>query len=71
MNDPEVEALRRLMTQMTIFLIDVINGVILACNERQSIDTEKLREVFEGLASRPDIDGLDRAMTERLLKLFP
>lgn len=71
MTNPEVEALRKVMTQINLLLADVISAIIVACNERQSIDTDKLRSVFENLVSRPDVDVLDRALLERMLKAFP
>jgi hypothetical protein len=71
MTDAHFDALVEMMSRTTNFLIDMIGGVILACNERDAIEIEKLRTVLDDLASRPDVSRTERAMVERLLQLVP
>lgn len=71
MLSPEAEALRVAIARSNSLIIDLIGGVILATNARNAIDIEKLRDTVDEVASRPDVDQLERACIERLLRLVP
>lgn len=70
MDDIHFEALQAMMGRTMNLTLDLIAGVILACKERDALDIEKLREVFDLLASRPDVSTMERAAVERLLHII-
>lgn len=71
MDDPTPKELMETLSRAIQTLTDLISAVVLACNDRNAIDAEKLRGMLEGLASRPDVALLDRSILERMLREIP
>ncbi len=67
----EVQAMMIVLERSVGFLTEVIAVVIAACAERNSLDEAKLRSMLDEIASRPDVNRVERALTERLLRTLP
>ena len=67
----ETEAMIAVMERSVGFLTELIAVVIAACAGRNSLDEAKLRSMLDEIASRPDVNRVERALTERLLRTLP
>lgn len=61
-----MEVLKRSIMPAINTIVDLHLGIIAACNERGSIDTEKLLAVLDEVASLPTEDRIVRAIVERV-----
>ena len=64
-------AIHRALEESVGLLAEIIGAVATACVAKGAIDPEQFRSLIEGLASRPDISKLHRAICERLLTSLP
>lgn len=64
----ETQAMMAVMETALGFVTEAIGAVILACEKRDAIDSDMLRDALENLASRPDVGRMERALSERLLR---
>ena len=70
MAETPAEAFAKMLEQLLFTTVDLIACVIFACDAKNSIDLEKLREALENAASNPTATKFERAPIERLLAVI-
>ena len=71
MDDAMADTLRKVMTEAFGTIVDMMAAIVTASHHDGNLDVTRLRETLEGMASRPDVSSLDRALGERLLVSMP
>lgn len=65
------EILRRTLSPLVQTLADLNIAIIHSCHLRGSIDVGKLQDLLDMVASDPAVDGLVRALVERVSDAMP